>query len=40
MREVTADQSETQLQAELARLRKKTPVARNERALARVDLEL
>jgi hypothetical protein len=40
VREVTADQSETQLQAELARLRKKTPVARNERALARVDLEL
>ena len=40
VREATADQSETRLQAELARLRKSTPVRRNEPALARVDLEL
>jgi hypothetical protein len=40
VREVTADQSETLLQAELARLHKRMPVTRNEHALARVDLEL
>src|SRR5262249_2039417 len=40
VREVTADQSERLLQAELARLRKKMPVVRNEHALATVDLEL
>ena len=40
VREVTADQSERYLQAELARLRKKMPVRKNEKALAQVDLEL
>ena len=40
VREVTADQSETLLQKELARLRRTTKVQRNETALARVDLEL
>jgi hypothetical protein len=40
VREVTADQSERILQAELARLRKKMPVQRNAKALASVDLEL
>ena len=40
VREVTSDQSETLLQAELARLHKRMSVTRNERALARVDLEL
>jgi len=40
VREVTADQSERLLQAELARLRRKMPVQRNEKALASVDLEL
>jgi hypothetical protein len=40
VREVTADQSERLLQAELARLRKQMPVQRNQKALATVDLEL
>jgi hypothetical protein len=40
VREVQNDQGERLLQAELARLKKATPVTRNERALARVDLEL
>lgn len=37
-REVAAEQTEQLLQAELARLRKASPVTRNERALARVEL--
>jgi hypothetical protein len=37
-REVAAEQTEQLLQAELARLRKASPVTRNDRALARVEL--
>jgi hypothetical protein len=37
-RDVAAEQTERLLQAELARLRKASPVTRNERALARVEL--
>jgi hypothetical protein len=39
VRDVIGAQSETLLQAELARLKQAMPVRKNERALARVTLE-